>query len=111
MLDRRGVTLGYAGPGEVRVRAPVTVVGRTFHPTATARVRLDGADLVVRAEDVDVGAGALVDNLVRSVARDRLSFRLPLTGLPFGVHVSDVAVRRGGVLVTATARNLVINVK
>lgn len=110
MLTDRGVTMGYARAGVVRVHGTITVAGQRLAATATATLGVDGDDLMVAARSVDLGGGSLVSGALSSLAKQVLTFRLPLTGLPFGIHVDRVSVARDGVTAHAVSRGFVVDV-
>ena len=96
--DRR-VTIAPAGD-QLKVTGEVDVLGRTLTGTAFSTVRLDGRDLVVRAQRFDVGNG-VVNDLLTSVLRDRFDFRVPVGRLPYGLRLTGATVTPEGVRVSA----------
>lgn len=87
------------------VRATVSVAGQSLSATGRATVRVDRGALVVTASRVtvpDLPAG-LPD--VPGLA-GRLSFRIPVEDLPFGLRLTDVHPTDTGLSASAQARDV-----
>lgn len=96
-----------AGDGRVRVTGEVEVLGRTVSATAVSRVELTGQELLVTAESYEVG-DQTADALLTRALGGRLDLRLPIEGLPYGLEVRGLEVRRDGVAVLAGAGRTVL---
>jgi LmeA-like phospholipid-binding len=110
MLRDQGITVAYDSGELLAVSGRLDVNGRQLPASGTATVRVDGDQLVVTAQSVDVGGGPVVNQALSTLARGRLSFRLLLADLPFGIHVDRVAVGRAGVTAHASSAGFVIQV-
>ncbi len=102
----RQLTVTPAGEA-VRVRGSVRVLGQDFAATTTSTVVLEGEDLVVTAQEVDVGN----ETAGRAVSRalgNRLDIRVPVGGLPYDLRLVGVAVDPDGVRLLATAQGVVL---
>jgi hypothetical protein len=91
----------------VRVTGTTTVLGRTLSATAVSRVDLDGSDIRVTAESIDVGSDA-VSNLITRALDGRLDLRVPVRGLPYGLEPRALDIADRGVVVDASARDTVL---
>lgn len=91
----------------VRVTGTVEVLGRTLSAATVSRVELVGSDVVVTAEEFDVGNETLSGVLTRALA-GTLDLRLPIAGLPYGLEPTAVDVTPRGVRVDASATDTVI---
>lgn len=107
--SERQLTLSAEGD-RLRVRGSVRVAGQTFAAEAVSQLALDGEVLVVKAEQVRVG-DARVDRAIERALQGRLDLRVPLTGLPYGLSVTDVAVEPDGIRLTAAARDTVLRAR
>ena len=104
----RGVELGPADGGRVRLRGRAEVLGRSLPVAAVGRVEAAGRSLRVvptgfEVDGTPVETAALLDALG---ARFTLVYRL--RDLPAGLRVSDVAARADGFHVVVTGRNVTV---
>lgn len=95
-------------PGQVLVSGRVTVLGRAYTVTATARLAVLGRQLQVTADPVTV-LDTVVPPALRAVAAQGLSFRLSLPTLPYGLRVTGARPTEAGVELTATGQNVVLD--
>jgi hypothetical protein len=103
--DRR---LSLAPSGDrLRVTGSLEVLGQTLSATAVSRVEVVEGDLRVVAESYEVGDAA-ADDLVTRALGDRFDLRIPVTGLPYGLRLTDVQVDPSGLVVRATATDVVL---
>jgi hypothetical protein len=109
MTRGHGVTVGYGGKGLLSLRGSFAVAGRMFTVSGTAALRINGSDLVVAPRQIHTYAPGFVNDALSSIAAQRLSFDVPLAGLPFNVRLVGVTVRRDGVVVSARSDGLVID--
>ena len=95
----RSLTVAPAGD-RVRVTGSLDVAGRTLSAVAVSRVEVSEGDLLVTAEEYEVG-NETADRLITRAIGDRLDLRIPVTGLPYDLEVTDVEVQPDGVAVVA----------
>lgn len=101
--------LAFAPAGDrVRVTGSLDVLGQMLSATAVSRVEVVEGDLLVTAEDYEVG-NAAADRLVTRALGDRLDLRIAVSGLPYGLQVSGVTVQPDGVAVLASAGGTVLS--
>lgn len=105
----RQLTLSAEGD-RLRVRGSVRVAGQTFAAEAVSQLTLDGEVLVIKAEQVRVG-DARVDRAIERALQGRLDLRVPVSGLPYGLKVTDVVVDPEGIRLTAAARDTVLRAR
>ena len=103
----RQLTVAPAGD-RVQVTGTLNVLGQTLTATAVARVEVAGGDVLVTAESYDVG-GAAADAAVTRALAGRLDLRIPVTGLPYGLQVTDVDVTPDGLSVLTRAGATVLS--
>jgi hypothetical protein len=84
----------------VRITGSLDVLGQTLTASAVSRVEVVEGDLLVTAEEYQVGDQAADGALTRAFG-DRLDLRIPVTGLPYGLQVTGVSVQPDGVAVVA----------
>ncbi|HEX5496741.1 MAG TPA: LmeA family phospholipid-binding protein, partial [Mycobacteriales bacterium] len=99
-----------ADGGGLAVRATVDVLGRSLTATGRATVQVERGALVITATRVtvpDLPAGIPAPDGLAG----RLSFQVPLSGLPFGLRVTGVHTGDHGVSVSARASHVVLNEK
>lgn len=94
-----GLTVSAAGD-RIRVRGTVRVLGQEVSAAATSRVRLSGDRVVVTAESVQTGAGAVDAALSRALG-DRFDFRVRVPELPYGLELTGLRVTPSGVALAA----------
>jgi hypothetical protein len=99
-----------AGPdGSVRVRLPAELAGTQVVVVGCAAVSV--ADGVIQLSVGDLGIEGLeqlpppAEALVADIAR-RLSVRVPLPPLPYGLTIESVRAERAGLVVTVQAHNV-----
>lgn len=110
MLSDQSISVAHDHGDRLKVSSVLEVGGRSVPASGTATVRIDGDQLVVTAQSVDVGGGSVVNQALSSIAKGRLSFRLLLADLPFGIHVDRVTIGPTGVLAHASSDGFVIDV-
>lgn len=92
----------------LRVTGSVEVLGQTLSATAVSRVEVVEGDLRVIAESYEIGDAA-ADELVTRALGDRFDLRIPVSGLPYGLRLTDVQIDPEGLVVRATATDVVLN--
>ena len=95
----RRLTVAPAGE-RVRVTGSVDALGRTLSAVAVSRVEVVEGDLLVTAEEYEVG-NETADRIITRALGDRLDLRIPVSGLPYGLEVRGVEVQPQGVAVVA----------
>ncbi|MDT4939615.1 MAG: hypothetical protein QOG80_3286 [Pseudonocardiales bacterium] len=101
-----GATFTYAGNGRVQAVASVGVIpGVSVPASAAAAVRVSGDSLTFNDPRVTV-AGQQVPPALAGYFNSLFGTSIPLTGLPFGVHVTGVRAASGGVTITLSATGL-----
>lgn len=94
----------------VRVTGSVEVLGRMLSVAAVSRVRLEGSDVFVTAEELDVG-NATLSGLITRALDGKLDVRLPITGLPYGLMPTGLELTDRGVVVDASATDTVLTAR
>jgi hypothetical protein len=92
----------------VQVSGTLQALGRTVEVTALSRVEIVRGDLSVMAESYTVEGATVEPRLSRALDK-RLDLRLPVEGLPAGLHVAEVQVQPDGLAVLATAADVVLS--
>lgn len=102
----RSLTVAPAGE-DLRVRGAVRVLGQEVAASAVSRISIEGDEVVVTAQSIEVG-NSLADAVLTRALRGRLDFRFRLGALPYGLGVTGVDVRPDGVAVAAVAEDAVL---
>ena len=97
-IDLPGLSITQEGSG-VRLRGPVSVLGRTVQASAPATARLQGTTLLVLPGSVEVQGPSTP--ALRAEAAKALTLRLRLGTLPFGLRLSDLRTTAAGLTVAA----------
>ncbi|QKE83875.1 LmeA family phospholipid-binding protein [Arthrobacter sp. NEB 688] len=103
-----GTRLYAAGEGRAGVERQVNVLGRDLLVRATGRVRAEGGLLVLEPETVDVGGPGPVDAALGAAARQLVTIRTPVTGLPDGMVLREVGVDGAGFAVRLDGQDVVL---
>lgn len=103
----RGVSVGPGGFGRVALTARLSVLGQDLALTAVGRLSVVEGALVVTADEVR-GPTGLLDGALSAAVRGRLDVRVPLGPLPLGLTAASASGGADGLVVTATARSLVL---
>lgn len=98
----RGLRVGPAGGGLVRVTGTLRVLGRELEASAVSRATVEGGEVVVTAERFEVGS-TTADALVSRALGDRLDVRVPVGQLPYGLALTGVRVGGDGIVLDAEA--------
>ncbi len=102
------VELYAAGNGRAGVRRTANILGRDVAIRATGTVRAVDGQLVIEPETVDLGGPGLVDTALSSVARQFVTIRHTVTGLPAGMRLTGVSVEQGGFRATLSGTDVVL---
>ena len=103
----RGLRIGAAGGGLVRVTGTLRVLGRDLEASAVSRPVLEGSEVVITAERFEVGS-ALADDLVSRALGNRLDFRVAVGQLPYGLQLTGLRAGGDGVVLEARADGAVL---
>jgi hypothetical protein len=101
-----GTTLTWAGDA-LRLTTSVTILGQKVPLTAAGRVRLDGQEVVVDAEQASAAGLSLPSSLVTR-ASQALDLRYKVPALPFGLRLTAVRPTPDGVVVDVVATDAVL---
>lgn len=91
-------SVSYDSAGRVTVHGRLSAFGLTVTPSVSADVSVD-ADVVRVVPLAD--SLASVPSVLRPLARSALTLSIPVTGLPFGIHLRSGSVTPGGVVLNA----------
>lgn len=104
----QGVQLYDAGGNRVGVRRSATLLGMDVAVSAAGAVRAVGGDLLITPESVDIGLPGLVNDALSNAARELVTIRQSVQGLPAGLHLTDVTVRADGFRATMRGTDVTI---
>jgi hypothetical protein len=102
-----GTTLTWAGDG-LRLSTTATILGQSVPLTAVGKLRLDGDELVVDAEQASA-AGVQVPSALVSRASSALDLRYRIPALPFGLRLTTVRPTPDGVVVDVVGNDTVLS--
>jgi hypothetical protein len=91
-----GVQLYAAGGGLAGVRRPTEILGRTVLLQATGAVSAQGGQLVIEPQTVDLGGPRSLNGLLSAAARNLVTIRQTVHGLPAGMRLTRVSVGPAG---------------
>lgn len=107
IIDRPGLTLTERN-GQLRVTAPLVVVGREYTVEGTAQVVVESDQVRLRVTELtsaDLPTNPAIRALVRAYA-EQISIRVPLPDLPFDLDVDEVSATPDGLAVIARASDV-----
>lgn len=110
MLGQPGVTVAERN-GRLAVTAPLELLGQKFTVNGTAELKVVEGAVQVRFREMTADGLAGVpgaQGLLNGYA-EKISIDMPFGQLPFGLAVKDVQPRPEGLVLTATAANVVLN--
>lgn len=107
LVSDRGLRVSSAGGGRARVTGSLEVLGRTLEASAVSRPTLQDGQLVITAEQFEVG-NAVADALLSGALGNRLDFTVALQELPYGLQPRSVDAGPSGVVVVAQAVDTVL---
>lgn len=107
LISQEGLELGEQD-GKLRLRLPLTAGGQEITAIGVGEVRVSAGTIglvvtEIRAEGVDLPPQA---QRILDGYKSRLSVRIALPPLPFGLKIEGVQVRPEGLAVTASARSV-----
>jgi hypothetical protein len=91
-----GVQLYAAGGGLAGVRRPTEILGRTVLLQATGAVSAEGGQLLIEPQTVDLGGPRSLSTLLSAAARNLVTIRQTVQGLPAGMRLTRVTVGPAG---------------
>ena len=91
-----GTVVGPADEGQAMVVRDVEVLGRELRVVATGTVEVVGGRLVVEPRSIDLGGPDFVADALAAVVRRLVTIEHDIEGLPEGMLLHDVDVRRDG---------------
>jgi DUF2993 family protein len=103
-----GVRLFPAEDGLAGVERTATVLGRDVTVRATGRVVVDGGDLLIEPETVELGGPSFVDDAASALARGLVTIRQDVPAVPRGMVLRDVRVTPAGFAVRLDGRDVVL---
>lgn len=103
-----GVTLYDAGGGLAGIRRQGEVLGLTLSVQATGRVQVENGELLITPASVDVGLPGVVNDALSQAARDLVTIRQRVTGLPERLVLTGIEVRPNGFRATLRGQDVVI---
>ncbi|MGF7233590.1 MAG: LmeA family phospholipid-binding protein [Frankia sp.] len=92
----------------VRITGPVTILGTSYSLAGNAALGLIGDTVTLTPTAVSQAVGALLPPGLREAAIGRLTVKLPVTGLPFNLHLTSARVDGDGLTVTAGGTSVVL---
>jgi len=98
-----GAKVGYAGDGQVKATASVTVLGRKVSGSVTARPELHGTSLGFGSAQ---GAGGLAAEVLRALQK-AFAIEIPLSGIPFQVRVDSLSAGASGIDLKLSGHHLI----
>lgn len=90
------------------LRRTVELLGRQIDLDATGRVQAVDGQLVIEPETVDLGSFDWLDQVASAAARQFVTIRHTVTGIPQGLHLDVVQVRRDGFRVELSGSDVLI---
>lgn len=91
---------------EVEITGEVQVLGRDYAVSVDAVLGAESGALTV--SPVRLQTGTDLDRPAELLLAQRFTFRVPLDPLPFGQRVTNIAARRGGVVVRTDAGTMIL---
>jgi hypothetical protein len=88
----------------------IPVLGRSLSLSGDARVDVDGENVTIRPTAVEAITGFL-PGFAEGPAREALTVRFAIEGLPFGVELDSAQVTERGVLFTAKADGVTLDTR
>lgn len=109
-IDQEGLTL-FEQDGKLAVTAPLDVLGQRVTVRGTAELTVVDNEVAIGFAELTaegLPANPTAQALVNAYAR-RISVRVPLPALPYGLEVRQVRAVPEGLSVTVSARNVLLN--
>jgi hypothetical protein len=108
-LAARGepVTVSAGPPRQIKITMHAAILGRDLAVSADARVGAAPGAIRITPTRLDTG-NALLDTVSQIVLGARRTIDIPTASLPFGQHVTAIAVSRSHLTVDAAGRDVVV---
>ncbi len=103
-----GATVGYGSNGRVTATRALSVGGQSVTGSVSAVVSVSGGDALTFT-DVQVSLQGVAQSVPQSVTdqfSSIFSHKLSLSGLPFGLQITQVSASQAGIGVSAVASNI-----
>lgn len=94
-----------ASGSQLKVTGSVTFFGASVPVTAIEKISLNGSTVSFKPTQVQASADGFKVDVSGSLAQ-KLAVSVSVSGLPFGVQLTDIAVAPGGLAVTAAGQNV-----
>jgi hypothetical protein len=109
-VDVPKLAVSRGGSSNLRVTGSVEVpvLGRSISLSGDAKVAIDGENITLLPTSVDAVTGAL-PGIAESSAREALTIRFALKGLPFGVRLGQPTLTDDGIRISAFADGLTLD--
>lgn len=94
--------------GRVGVERQVSILGRDLTVRAISTVVADNGQLLIEPESVDLGGPAFLDSAASTIARNLVTIRQDIPGMPDGVELTEVTVSGAGFRVLLAGTDVTI---
>lgn len=92
----------------VRISGPVSILGSTYTLAGNAALGVTGDTVTLTPAAVSQAVGALLPSGLRQAAIGLLTVKLPVTGLPFNLHLTSAKVVGDGLTFAAGGTSVVL---
>jgi hypothetical protein len=109
-VDPTSLRINSAGPGKVSISAPAKILGQSFTALATGSIAVANNVLHVKIDNIstaDSTLPALVQQQLQQL-RNQLTFDVRIPELPYHLVLDSVSTNAAGVLISASATNVVL---
>lgn len=103
-----GVRLYAVDAGRVGIERTATILGQDLTVRAISTVVADRGQLLIEPESVDLGGPAFLDSAASAVARNLVTIRQDIPGMPDGVELTEVTVSGAGFRVLLAGTDVTI---
>ena len=103
-----GTRLYAVDAGRVGIERTVTIFGQDLTVRAISTVVADQGQLLIEPESVDLGGPAFLDSAASAIARNLVTIRQDLPGMPDGVVLTEVTVSGAGFRVFLAGKDVTI---
>jgi hypothetical protein len=104
-----GVRLYAVSGGMAGIERSATILGRAVTVRATGRVTADNGQLLIEPETVDLGGPSWLNSAASAVARNLVTIRQDVPGVPSGMRLTQVAVSGAGFAVDLTGQDVTMS--
>jgi hypothetical protein len=99
-----GVNVTYLSHGRIQATKAITFAGHTFHASITATPQV--SDGLLSFGKTEINNAGVLGQTVSSLLSQVFDVRLPLTGIPFHVHVRSLSADSSGLHIALTGEDL-----